>query len=132
MKLLPLGVRVFVTSTPIDLTRGHDGLAALVRSQWGEELFAGHLFVFLGRRFDRCKILFWDRGGLVLYYKRLERGRFRPPTVTADGTAVEVDTTALAMLLDGIDVRQVRRPDLWTPALRRGRRTEGIDKTIGP
>ena len=74
----------------------------------------------------------WDRGGLVLYYKRLERGRFRPPTVTADGTAVEVDTTALAMLLDGIDVRQVRRPDLWTPALGRGRRTEGIDKTIEP
>lgn len=68
-----------MTPAPIDLRRGHDGLAALVRSQWGDELYAGHLFVFLGRRFDRCKILFWDRGGLVLYYKRLEKGRFQPP-----------------------------------------------------
>jgi transposase len=130
MRLLPDGVRVFVTTTPIDLRRGHDGLAAIVRAQWGDELFAGHLFVFLGRRADRCKILFWDRGGLVLYYKRLERGRFRPPDVSPDGKAVEMDMTALAMLLDGIDVRRVRRPELWRPTLRG--RTEGIDTTIIP
>jgi transposase len=125
VRLLPAGVRVFVTPCPIDLRRGHDGLAAIVRSQWDEELFAGHLFVFLGRRFDRCKILFWDRGGLVLYYKRLERGRFRPPEVSADGKAVEMDTTGLAMLLAGIDVRRVRRPDVWQPTVHA--RKEGID-----
>jgi transposase len=118
---------VFVTPTPIDLRRGHDGLSAVVRSQWGDELFAGHLFVFLGRRFDRCKILFWDRGGLVLYYKRLERGRFRPPDVSADGLTAEMDMTGLAMLLDGIDVRRVRRPDPWRPIL--PSRKEGIDMT---
>lgn len=128
MKLLAAGVRVFVRAEPIDLRRGHDGLAALVRAQWGDELFAGHLFAFFGRRFDRCKILFWDRGGLVLYYKRLERGRFRPPSVTSDGTAVEMDMTALAMLLDGIDVKGVRRPALWRPKL--GDRTQGIDNSI--
>ena len=128
MKLLPGALRVFVTVEPIDLRRGHDGLSALVRAQWGNDLFAGHLFVFLGRRFDRCKILFWDRGGLVLYYKRLERGRFRPPTVSADGRTAEMDMTALAMLLDGIDVRGVRRPELWQPKLRSQK--EGIDTTI--
>lgn len=128
MRLLPSGVRVFVTPTPIDLRRGHDGLAALVRSQWGDELYAGHLFVFLGRRFDRCKVLFWDRGGLVLYYKRLERGRFRPPEISVDGKAVEMDMTALAMLLDGIDVKGVRRPELWGPKI--GDRKQGIDKSI--
>jgi transposase len=128
VKLLAAGVRVFVTAEPIDLRRGHDGLAALVRSQWGDELFAGHLFAFFGRRCDRCKILFWDRGGLVLYYKRLERGRFRPPAVTSDGKAAEMDMTALAMLLDGIDVKRVRRPALWRPKL--DRRTQGIDNSI--
>ena len=87
MSLLSPGGRVFVTQEPIDLRRGHDGLSALVRAQWGDALFDGHLFVFLGRRFDRCKILFWERGGLVLYYKRLERGRFRPPGVSADVAA---------------------------------------------
>lgn len=129
MRLLPSGTRVFVTPTPIDLRRGHDGLAALVRREWGDELFAGHLFVFLGRRFDRCKILFWDRGGFVLYYKRLERGRFRAPEMSADGRAVEMDSTALAMMLDGIDVSRVRRPALWSPS--RGGHKQGIDKTIG-
>lgn len=128
MKLLAAGVRVFVAAEPIDLRRGHDGLAALVRAQWGDELFAGHLFAFFGRRLDRCKILFWDRGGLVLYYKRLERGRFRPPSITSDGKAIEMDMTALAMLLDGIDVKRVRRPALWGPKLEG--RTQGIDNSI--
>jgi transposase len=99
--------------------RGHDGLSGLVRNQcvgfgsrtrtWGMDLFAGHLFVFLGRRRDRCKILFWDRGGLVLYYERLEKGRFLAPRVSGDGCAVEMDATELTMLLDGIDVVSVRR-----------------------
>lgn len=79
------------------------------------DLFAGHLFVFLGRRADRCKILFWDRGGLVLYYKRLELGRFRAPRLTSDGRAIEMDATELAMLLDGIDVNRVRRATHWQP-----------------
>ena len=113
--MLPPSVRVYLAVEPVDLRRGHDGLAAIVRTQWAMDLFAGHLFVFLSRRRDRCKILFADRGGLVLYYKRLEKGRFRAPKVSADGRTVEMDGTELAMLLDGIDVAGVRRPSLWRP-----------------
>jgi transposase len=118
MLMLPSSVRVYLTAEAVDLRRGHDGLAALVRRQWGDALYDGHLFVFVGRRLDRCKILFFQRGGLVLYYKRLEQGRFRLPPVSLDGKAVEMDATGLAMLLDGIDVRHVRRPDLWRPTVR--------------
>ena len=116
MWTLPRSVRIFMAVEPVDLRRGHDGLAAIVRAQWGLDVFAGHLFVFLGRRRDRCKILFAERGGLVLYYKRLEAGRFRAPRVATDGRTVEMDGTELAMLLDGIDVTRVRRPRLWQPA----------------
>jgi transposase len=126
---LPPSVKIFLAVAPVDLRRGHDGLSAVVRGQWGQDLFAGHLFVFLGRRRDRCKILFWDRGGLVLYYKRLERGRFRMPRVTSDGQAIEMDATELAMLLDGIDVRYVRRPDHWKPR-KTAASAQGIDKPI--
>ena len=115
MLMLPSSVRVYLSTEAVDLRRGHDGLAALVRKQWGDALYEGHLFVFLGRRFDRCKVLFFDRGGLVVYYKRLERGRFQMPPVSADGTAVEMDVTGLMMLLDGIDVARVRRPEPWRP-----------------
>ena len=117
--MLPPSVRVYLTHEPVDLRRGHDGLSALVRAQWGDALFEGHLFVFMGRRLDRCKILFWDRGGAVLYYKRLERGRFRMPPVSSDGTSLEMDGTGLAMLLDGIDVGRVRRPEPWKPRVRK-------------
>ena len=71
--------------------------------------------VFVGRRGDRCKILFWDRGGFVLYYKRLERGRFRLPAVKAEAASVAIDATELAMLLDGIDLVAVKRPRRWEP-----------------
>jgi len=116
---LPPSVRIYLAVEAVDLRRGHDGLSGIVRGQWGMDLFAGHLFVFLGRRGDRCKILFWDRGGLVLYYKRLERGRFRAPRVTSDGRAIEMDATALVMLLDGIDVGRVRRAVHWQPPMKK-------------
>ena len=59
--------RVFLATEPVDLRRGHDGLFALVRASLGMDPFTGDLFVFVGRRGDRIKILFWDRGGFVVY-----------------------------------------------------------------
>jgi transposase len=115
MLTLPPSVKLWIAAEPVDLRRGHDGLAGIVRTQWQRELFAGHLFIFLGKRKDRCKILFWDRGGFVIYYKRLERGCFRLPTLAAGVSHAELDATALAMLLDGIDVKRVKRPEHWRP-----------------
>ena len=115
MLTLPASVRVYFAAEPVDLRRGHDGLVAIVRSVWRLNPFDGQLFVFLGRRLDRVKILMWDRNGFVLYYKRLSQGRFRMPKVPARATRVELDATTLAMLLDGIDVKYVRRPAAWSP-----------------
>jgi transposase len=115
MLTLPPSVRIYLATEPVDMRRGHDGLAAIVRNQWKLDLFGGHLFAFIGRKADRCKILFFDRGGLVLYYKRLERGRFRLPQVTPEATSLALDATELAMLLDGIDFGRVNRPVAWAP-----------------
>jgi transposase len=114
MLTLPASVRVYVAAEPVDLRRGHDGLAAIVRNQWGLNPFDGHLFVFLGRRLDRVKILVWDRNGFVLYYKRLSQGRFRMPLLEKGAVRVVMDGTSLAMLLDGIDVRKVVRSKAWS------------------
>ena len=108
-------VRVYLAAEPVDLRRGHDGLVAIVRSTWKLDPYEGHLFVFLGRRLDRVKILLWDRNGFVLYYKRLSKGRFRMPQVAVGASRIEMDATSLAMLLDGIDVRHVKRPQVWSP-----------------
>jgi transposase len=95
---------------------------AIVRNEWELDPFSGHLFAFVGKRLDRIKILVWDRGGFVLVYKRLERGRFRMPLVEPETKTVTLDATQLTMLLDGIDLSRVRRPVHWEPpAARRGR-----------
>lgn len=109
------GSKVFLAAQPVDLRRGHDGLAALVRSIFNLDPLDGHLFVFVGRRIDRVKVLFWDRGGFVLYYKRLARGRFRMPKIAAGADRVVLDGTELAMLLGGFDLRGARRIEAWQP-----------------
>ena len=115
MLTLPRSVKIYLSSLPMDMRRGHDGLFAVVRS-WGLDPFSGHLFAFVGKRGDRIKILVFERGGFLLLYKRLEKGRFRVPRVPPDSTSVMLDATELSMLLDGIDEQRVRRPDLWEPS----------------
>jgi transposase len=70
---------------------------------------AGDYFVFFNRRQHRCKILYWDRDGLVVWAKRLERGRFQIPAADNDAMAVEIDGTTLYMILGGVDLRSVQR-----------------------
>ena len=115
MLTLPRSVRIFIGSTPIDMRKSIDGLMAIVQGELCEDAYSGHLFVFLSRRCDRVKILTFDKGGFVLFYKRLERGQFRLPHMDPNAMAIEIDATQLAMLLDGIDYGRVRRPKHWEP-----------------
>jgi transposase len=112
MLSLPSAVQIYLASEAVDMRRGFDSLSALVTSR-GLDVFSGHLFVFVSKRKDRVKILAWDRGGFVLYYKRLERGRFRLPLLVGD--TVRLDAGQLAMLLDGVDLAHVRRNRPWRP-----------------
>ena len=100
---------------PIDLRRGHDGLVTLVRGSCGADPYSGELYVFFGRRMDRVKILFFSAGGFVVYYKRLERSRFTLPQVPVGADRVVVDAATLTMLLDGVDVRSIKRAPQWKP-----------------
>lgn len=109
-------MRVFVYTEPADMRRGFDGLSAIVEQALNQDPFSGHLFVFFNRRRDRTKILFWDRDGYALFYKRLEKGTFgafRPSRSNRpddDGVpSVQVSYQDLAMLLDAVDLSSVRR-----------------------
>ena len=119
------GVQIVLATEPIDLRRGHDGLVTLVSSLWRADPYSGTLFVFFGRRMDRVKILFFSAGGFVLYYKRLESGRFSMPRIPDGATRVVLDAASLAMLLDGVDLRTIRRAPRWKPLAKSG--AEGID-----
>lgn len=115
MLTLPASVKVYLASGPVDMRKSIDGLFALVQQQLQQDPYSGQLFVFLSRRGDRVKVLFWDQGGFALYYKRLERGRFKPPVLSPDRAAVTLEPEQLSWLLAGLDLTAVRRPARWSP-----------------
>jgi transposase len=80
----------------------------MVEEHFPENLFSGALFIFLNRRRDRVKILYWDRDGLALWHKRLERGKFQMPA-NKEGTSAELTTAELSMLLEGITPLRVNQ-----------------------
>jgi transposase len=101
-------VRIWLCLKPADMRRSFDGLAAMTRQVLLQDPIAsGHLFVFVSRRADRLKALWWDRDGYALYAKRLERGTFRLPA--GEGDAVVLSPAQLAMLLEGIELAGARR-----------------------
>ena len=103
-------IRIFVHALPTDMRKSFDGLFALVKHSFGMDVFQGDYFVFVNRARDRCKILFWDRDGLVVWAKRLEQGRFQLPRgIDAASLTIEVDSTTLAMILGGVDLQTARR-----------------------
>jgi len=104
-----LGARIYLCTTPADMRKGFDSLAALVKDFLGQDPLSGHLFLFVGRARDRLKILYWDTDGFALWYKRLEEGTFRLPIARPGEVGVEIKASELAMLLEGIDLRSLKR-----------------------
>jgi len=115
MLSLPGGVQVFLCVQPIDLRKSFDGLTAAVELVFERTVLDGHLFLFLNQRRDRLKALWWDRDGLAIFYKRLERGRFELPRDADECGHVTLDATALAMLLGGVPLATPRRPRYTRP-----------------
>lgn len=103
----PQSVRVFVYTEPTDMRRSFDRLSNMVKELLQEDPFSGHLFVFVNRRADRVKILFWDRSGFCLFYKRLEQGVFRLPR--GEEATREVDVVRLMLILEGLDLSGARQ-----------------------
>lgn len=122
---LPPSVRIYFATGLVDMRNGIDGLRAVVEQTLKLNPNEGHLFVFIGKGKDKLKILFWDRNGYVVYFKRLERGRFQLPAVNERRTRVEMEAAQLAMLLDGIDLN-AKRLARWRPASNEGIDTERI------
>lgn len=117
MLRLPGTVRVFVCLVPVDMRRSFDGLAALAEQVVHADPLSGHLFVFRGRRGDRLKILYWDRDGYAVWYKRLEVGTFRFPSDASE--TKEISSVELALILEGIDLGSAKREKRFALAPRR-------------
>jgi len=102
-------IRILVHTRPTDMRKQFNGLHAIVTHALGQDVMTGDYFVFFNRRQQRCKILYWDRDGLVVWAKRLERGRFQIPVSRDGALTVEIDGTTLAMILGGVDLQSAQR-----------------------
>ena len=110
MLSLPELVQIYVCVQATDMRKGFDSLAALAQDWLGHDPLSGHLFVFRSRRGDRLKLLWWDRDGWTLYYKRLEQGVFRfPAGGDPAARSIEISAQELSLVLWGIDPASVKR-----------------------
>ena len=108
------GLKIFLCTQPTDMRRSFDGLSGMVQSIMKLDPLSGHLFVFRNRSRDSIKILYWDRDGLALWYKRLEEGTFQFPTDSNNSkdtatVSAEISESDLNLLLSGIDLQSVKR-----------------------
>ena len=95
-------VNVWVATSPVDMRKSFDGLAEHVRVFLGHDPLCGSMFVFRNRNAQRTKILWWDKDGLAIYYKRLERGTFQFPATGEKSVAIS--STELLRLLAGMEL----------------------------
>jgi transposase len=101
--MLPEAVRVLVCTAPQDMRKAFDTLALVTRQVLGEDPQNGTLYVFVGKHASRVKVLWWDRNGYCLLYKRLHRALFRIPQASGGKVGVQIDSAALAQLLVGVE-----------------------------
>jgi len=104
--ILSSAIRAYVCTEAVDMRKSIDGLSQIVAAAMGMNPLSGQVFVFIGRRRDRAKLLVWDRHGFWVLYKRLEAGRFTDPARLAAGG---IAMSELVAWLEGIDLSRTRR-----------------------
>lgn len=109
MLTIPPTVRVYVAREPCDMRKSFRGLSGLVREKLRADPLSGHVFCFVNKRRTMLKLLVHVRTGYAIYYRRLSRGTFQLPPLDEEQERVEVDIATLTMMLEGIDLRSVKR-----------------------
>ena len=109
MLSLPPSVRIFIYTQSADMRCGFNKLSMFANNIMGQDPFSGHFFVYFNKRADKCKILFWDRTGFCIWYKRLEEGSFERIDNPSKTTSLEIDMTMLSLILEGIDISNAKQ-----------------------
>lgn len=91
----------YLCSHPADMRGGFDRLCGLVRSFMGRDPLSGEVFVFINRSRTIIKLLHWERGGLVLYQKRLEQGRLSFPMFDPASGSYRLSWSELVLMVEG-------------------------------
>lgn len=109
MLTIPPSVRIYMAVEPCDMRKSFRGLSGIVRERLRANPLSGHVYVFVNRRRTMLKLLVHVRTGYAIYYRRLSRGTFQLPAIEEGQSQVVLDPGTLTMILEGIDLRSVKR-----------------------
>ena len=101
--------RYYLYREPTDIRKSFDGLCGLVTERLGQSPMSGDVFIFINRPRNRMKLLRWEPGGFVLFYKRLERGNFELPVLPSGVLSQQIGYGELAMMVTGISMRYAKK-----------------------
>lgn len=112
--MIPLTVNqtIHLCCTPVDMRNNFDGLCAIVKNHFKKDPLRDGVFVFVNKPRDKMKLLFWDRHGYWLLYKRLQAGVFQMPPSDADNNspeALQITYEQLILIIEGIDLTSIKR-----------------------
>ncbi|MEM9983837.1 MAG: IS66 family insertion sequence element accessory protein TnpB [Bacteroidota bacterium] len=109
--MLSLGAshRYWLYAGAADMRKGFDGLCGLVNQELEGDPLSGDVFIFVNRSRNRMKLLLWEEGGLVVWYKRLERGTFELPQPAAGSVSVGIKWRDLMLIIEGVKLFSVQR-----------------------
>lgn len=105
---LPENLPIYLCTQPVDFRKGFDGLTGIVTTTLGRSVTDGSLFLFVNRKRDRVKALWWETGGLTLWYKRLEQGTVELPESDHDKSHVIIDNVELVMWIAGVSLKSAK------------------------
>jgi transposase len=112
MLKLPEDTRIYLALEPVNMHKSFDGLAILAQEVVQQNPLSGHLFVFHNKARDKVKMLIWNKNGFFIFYKRLEKYRFKFPKLK-NSSHITITEQELELLLDGIDIMKLKRlPEL--------------------
>lgn len=139
--MLPVhsGLRFYLYRHPTDMRKSFDGLCGIIYTQLGADPLsptfgtgqAGDVYVFLNRRRDRIKLLVWDRSGFWIFYKRLEKGSFQLLPFSGEQDSLELPYEELLLILEGIDLRNIRRRKRYSATFSRGKKMGKVQNSLG-
>lgn len=98
----------FLYRNPVDIRNSFNGLSGIIQNELGRDPLSGEVFIFMNKRRNQVKLLRWEQGGFILYYKRLETGTFELPKQDSDTSACPMQWSTLVMMIEGISMKNIR------------------------
>lgn len=94
---------------PTDMRKSFDGLSGIVQGQLHRSPTSGEVFIFINRRRNKVKLLRWEQGGFILYYKRLERGTFELPKFEKESVSYRMSWSGLMLMIEGVSIEKSKQ-----------------------